>query len=318
MGSFVSTRQSRGKGSIALVVSIAAHAALIALARPVISAPSRASDEPADAWAGVTTELGGRGEQLVDVSVDSPPRPQVAPAPPPLPSPKPVVQAPSNDKDAPTIAVLPKPKPIDAPRSIAPKPAVKKRNDPPPSNDRPQPKRNVAARASSKGNDGEGEGNGAQGQRGGSEADQPGAPRDLGRAFTRAIPAACQADPVWSAIPLGDAGAIEVTFQIDSEGHLSGDPTFEGSPPKHLANLVRRTKALLDAGVFALRGASNGVRAGSETLRLRVSVSEGGDSEAGGAAGLAFHYAGKKGKASFTQPTGRHVDVQIEVVKIRD
>ena len=141
--------------------------------------------------------------------------------------------------------------------------------------------------------------------------------RDLGRAFTRAIPAACSADPAWSKLAAGDAGTLRVELRVDAEGHIAGADPLGESPPKHLVNILRRTLPLLQAGTFAVRGSTP--TAGTQTLELAAVVSDepAGDDEAGARDKLAFSYEGGRGKASFTQTGGRRVDVSVRVVSVK-
>jgi len=62
-----------------------------------------------------------------------------------------------------------------------------------------------------------------------------------------------------------------------------------------------------------------GVGEGTEILELRARISDAaaaGDSETGASSRLAFEYAGGRGKAGFTQASGRHVEVSVRVARI--
>ncbi len=155
---------------------------------------------------------------------------------------------------------------------------------------------------------------------GGGSFGAEGAPsvRDLGRAFTRALPPACDSDKTWATLPAGSAGAVEVVVNISDEGRITGFEPITKDPPRHLTNAVKRTLALLQGGVFAIAGGS--VTAGQQVLRLSVELSDTTVSEedASGAAafGLASRWEGKKGVASFTQMSGRHVEITVEFVRV--
>lgn len=155
---------------------------------------------------------------------------------------------------------------------------------------------------------------------GGGSFGAEGAPsvRDLGRAFTRALPPACDSDKTWATLPAGSAGAIEVVVNISDEGRITGFEPITKDPPRHLTNAVKRTLALLQGGIFAIAGGS--VTAGQQVLRLSVELSDTTVSEedASGAAafGLASRWEGKKGVASFTQMSGRHVEITVEFVRV--
>jgi outer membrane biosynthesis protein TonB len=326
--------------------SIAFHAAFVALA--VLVAASKheprsvavaAPANPIDVWSGVTAAIGG--ERLVDVNVDAlggqpgpagqaaPPSPPAAPAPPPpppappiaaAPAPIPAVEKPAPAVEKPALADDPagleprpkprtrKPKPVavavdPAASSSAVDPALADENPArpaPPASPRPA-KRRAGGGASGDGGDGA--------KTGPFGAEGPSAVRSLGRAFTRAIPAACQADPGWGALPAGDAGAIEIAVTIDETGHIAGYRPLGKDPPKQLLALVKRTIALLDAGTFELKG---NVGAGVEVLRIQAGVSDLEAAEVGGTAALSFG----EGKAAFTQESGRHVEVTLRVVKV--
>lgn len=140
--------------------------------------------------------------------------------------------------------------------------------------------------------------------------------RDLGRAFTRAIPPANDADTVWASLPTGDAGSLEVSIEIDAEGKIKGFTPLGKVQPAHLLGIARRTLALLRGGTFAIQSGS--VSAGQQVLRLSAQISDVAPPEqgTGGATGLGFRWDGKHGLASFTQASGRHVEVKVELVRV--
>ena len=139
--------------------------------------------------------------------------------------------------------------------------------------------------------------------------------RDLGRAFTRAIPAACSADPVWGKASSGDTFTLTALVHVDAAGHVTGAEPVGADPPKALVNVLSRTVPILQGGTFAVSGGA--VTAGTETIELHAVVSDKAAGEAEGAkAELEFKYdaATKRGKASFTQTGGRHVDITVHLV----
>lgn len=314
--------------------SIAFHGAFVALAVLVValkreplpvSVPTPA--DPIDVWSGVTAAIGG--ERLVDVNLDAlggqpdpagqaaQAAPPAAPPPPPnaaipaAPAPKPAVEKPALPDDLTGIEPRPRPRAKKAKPAPVDPAASSSAVDPGSSDEKPAPPAPPASPRASKrkaGGDATGEaGDGAPVGPFGAEG--PSAVRSLGRAFTRAIPAACQADPGWGKLPAGDAGSIEIAISIDETGHITGYRPLASDPPKQLVALVKRTIALLDAGTFALKG---NVSAGVEVLRIRAGVSDLDAAEAGGVAALSFG----EGKAAFTQESGRHVEVTVHVVKV--
>ncbi len=311
-------------GSIVFHGGIVAVALVIAALRreppaPTIEAPVNA----VDVWSGVTAAIGG--EHLVDVNVDAlggqagpaGAAGKAADATPPA-APPPPAKAAIAPKPAAEKAALP-----DDPGAIepAPRPRVKKAKpaaiDPAASSAAADPGDGDAKSAppaaprttkhkaggGAEGDDGDGARSGPFG------AEGPSAVRSLGRAFTRAIPAACQSDASWGKLPAGDAGSIEVAITVDESGHITGYKPRDHDPPKQLVALVKRTLSLLDAGTFALKGSTS---AGVEVLRIQAGVSDVAADEAGGATALSFG----EGKAAFTQDSGRHVEVTLRVVKV--
>jgi hypothetical protein len=142
-------------------------------------------------------------------------------------------------------------------------------------------------------------------------AEGPGAVRDLGRAFTRAIPPACDSDPAWAAMPPGDAGSVEVAVAVDESGHVTGAEPRGVDPPKVLVGLVRRTLPLLQAGTFAIQGGAVG--AGVQIVKIGAAVREVGPDEPNG---LAFEYERGRGKASFSRGSGRRVEVSVRMLRV--
>jgi hypothetical protein len=120
--------------------------------------------------------------------------------------------------------------------------------------------------------------------------------RDLGRAFTRAIPPASAEDAVWRGLAPGLAGTMEVTITISEAGKVTGRKVPEVAP-RHLVSLVDRTLAALQSGTFALKDGI--VAAGAQRLVLTATVSdvEVPEGQAGGAFGLKFTYDRGKGRA---------------------
>lgn len=311
----------------ALAVSFAAHGAFLALfvpiARRAATAEAAPLAPPVDRWSGTTAELpfaGGAPGPLVDVSVDRAPAPPPAQEAPPQPkdaAPAPVKAAPepAPRKDAaPAIAApakavagprrddrnkeLRKAEPRDAAAGEAP--------------ERPAPRRKKAPVIA-----GGGDGSAAKGAAppGSFGAEGPASVRDLGRALTRAIPPACDSDPVWATLPAGDAGKLEVAVRVDAEGHIASAEPRGAAQPKALVNVLRRTVPLLQAGTFALRDGASGE--GTEILELSATVQDPSGEEDGDTPNrLAFEYARGRGRARFTQASGRRVEIAVRVVRI--
>ncbi len=304
--------------TLALACSLAAHAALLAVAGLSPRAAS-AVEAPAipDRWAGDTFDLNallprgspaaalpgasgadatGNGEQ------PSTPSPEVGPP------------------EAVPVAVKREAKRAEAPRAkdthrASAREATKHKKPAAGAS-------NVAAASPSAssvataGQEGAGTGSGTAGSSG---AAGVGGVRNLAVAFTRAIPMAVSGDPVWGKLRLGDAGKFDLRIEVDDAGKIvSAAPTTSAIAP-HLAGLVQRTLPFLRAGRFALSHAN--VEAGVQTLEVSVSLSEvaGGvpdDESSAGPYALGFEppSGGRPGRAYFTLRSGRHVEVLVKVV----
>ncbi|HEY6560539.1 MAG TPA: hypothetical protein VI072_24820 [Polyangiaceae bacterium] len=148
----------------------------------------------------------------------------------------------------------------------------------------------------------------------------PSGVRRLAIAFIRAVPAATSRDPIWSSLPVGDAGSVRVEVRVNEVGHIVHTETLGPTPAaEHLARLLQRTVLLLQSGRFAVSGVSAG---DLEVFRIDVQVSmrepaEG--FETGQVVRLGFEPpdARGRGKAFFTLGSGRHVEAAIRVERTR-
>lgn len=140
--------------------------------------------------------------------------------------------------------------------------------------------------------------------------DQPrGDARDLLRAFTRAISPANQADAAWSQLSAGQTLDADVSFDIDTDGHVTSSDAAPGAPAR-ISELVRRTTFLLKGSTFAPR--PGGTTAGRRTFHVHVRVTDTGLADVeGGTVELSFDVKSGVGHAWFLRPAGRRVDVEI-------
>ncbi|MDI1481503.1 hypothetical protein [Polyangium sp. y55x31] len=350
----------------AVIVSILAHASLIAAAG---LRKERAPEElapPADTWSGTTAAPIGGELHEVDVAgsetfggSSQPPAPAPAtpseppaaapsePAEPPPPPPKADPPKPKADPPKPK-ADPPKPK-ADPPKPKEPK---EPKTDPeervppsdepiPPSDERVPPSderspssgerspvsKNTSPRTkttppvskntSPSSGDSSPPGESSPGGGGSFGSEGASSVRDLGRAFTRALPMASGSDAAWAKLPVGSGGSIEVAVIISEEGKITGVEPLAPNPPAHLLKAAKNTMALLRGGTFALQGSS--VTAGKQILRLSVELSDTDapeDPSGAGAFGLAHRWEGKRGVASFTQTSGRHVEIKVEFLRV--
>jgi hypothetical protein len=149
-----------------------------------------------------------------------------------------------------------------------------------------------------------------RGKNGGMQAD--GAPsRGFAKAFTRALPAANSADPIWNQLPLGRVGWVRVSVTVDENGAIAESRVWDKprKPPVHLSRLVDRTLLLLNGGRFALTHAG----AGTETLSVDVTLSERPVENGPLALGFEAPAPGSPGRAYFQLATGRLVEANVSV-----
>lgn len=290
----------RVRTALALVVSGAAHVAVILVAARGASAarpPVMTQDPGPDPWIGDTFEVGlagtpAAGAKAVDPAPTQPPAATQALATVPAdPASIAVVQPPA----APRTEHAPRPKRPRAPHLPAAAPAS-------------------SARAQG---DGLGSGNGAAPGAFGAQGAGHGGPRDLARAFTRAIPVAVSGDPVWATMPLGPAGTFDLKIVLGDDGRIAS-ATPDRAVAEPLRVVAARTVSLLGAGIFAIKAEPE---AGVEVLRISVNISNSDtappdDRSTAGAYGLGFEPPrnGVPGKAHFTLRSGRHIEITVRVV----
>lgn len=135
------------------------------------------------------------------------------------------------------------------------------------------------------------------------------ATRDLATAFSRAVPYAANADPLWQRLPLGDVGQVTITLDLSS-GRLGeryqARPALQKSSP--LARLIERTVALLQRGRLALHASDR--KTGQQRLSLSVTLSQ---EAARDALKIGFQApSGKRpGRGYFVLESGRRFDAEI-------
>ena len=78
--------------------------------------------------------------------------------------------------------------------------------------------------------------------------------------------------------------------------------------------LVKQTLALLRSGFFALRGPDPS--AGRQVIRIAAVLSDVPKEGDGVPVALSHQYNGGHGKASFTQVSGRRVDLTVDLLRI--
>lgn len=128
---------------------------------------------------------------------------------------------------------------------------------------------------------------------------------DLATAFTRGLPQAASADPIWRSSGLGSAGEAEVVLKLDESGHIES-AQVAGSPSPALSSAIHRTLSLIKGRPFVAR---------SKTTRLQLRATIAADTVHDGLHGDVFaiggSFAGGEGNAFFALAIGRRIDVQV-------
>jgi hypothetical protein len=147
----------------------------------------------------------------------------------------------------------------------------------------------------------------------GAEDSAPGV-RDLLRSFVRTVPIVASSDAVWSSLPLGEAGSVDVTLALDDEGK----PQVVGplSAPSHIRRLIQKTVSVMSSGRFGI-GSTDGI-ASEQRLHIAVNLTQQAAPSAdqavsGGLFALRYDPPDDRNvsHAFFTLATGRRVEVSV-------
>lgn len=151
-------------------------------------------------------------------------------------------------------------------------------------------------------------------------ADLPPGVVRLPSAFTRAIPPATGADPIWQTLPAGVQRPFIIAVRIDANGHIQDSKILEdhagGATPEQFTHLRERVVALLGAGLFAL---GDHVAPGSGVFRITITLSDRPVDTEGEPAQLVERgfdppRGSQAGRAYFTLASGRHFVAKVEVL----
>ena len=153
----------------------------------------------------------------------------------------------------------------------------------------------------------------------GSQGLPPGV-RSLPSAFTRAIPPATGADPLWQSLPIGTQRPFILAVEVDAEGHI-GSAQILGSHdgadvPPQFEQIRQRVIALLGGGLFALQ---NNATAGRDLFRITITLSDRAVQDESAPAELVERgfeppRGSTPGRAYFTLASGRHFEAKVEVL----
>src|SRR5205807_9589307 len=83
--------------------------------------------------------------------------------------------------------------------------------------------------------------------------------------FARAYVQAASTDPLWASAPLGNAGSVEMTFEIDEHGVLVRTIT-SGTGSEPLRHGVERTMALIGGRTFFANGVETRIRVSAKIV----------------------------------------------------
>lgn len=203
------------------------------------------------------------------------------------------------------------------PEEQAPHSADKPEEQDKPSRTAKRPKATLPPASAGADADGSADGSGKSPSGGSFGAEGTATVRDLGKAFTRALPAASSPDKAWGGLDAGSSGAIEVAVVIGEEGKITGFEVLSKDPPAYLVTAVKRTVDMLKFGSFMRAGET--ATAGRNVFKIVAEISDRevseGDVSGAAAFGLGSTWEGRKGTAHFTQVSGKHVEMKIEFVR---
>ncbi|HTA92347.1 MAG TPA: hypothetical protein VK745_22370 [Polyangiaceae bacterium] len=144
--------------------------------------------------------------------------------------------------------------------------------------------------------------------------------RSLPSAFTRAIPPATGADPIWQTLPVGSERPFTIAIEVDADGHISSAEILkekDGTAVETQATHVReRVVALLGGGSFALQ---SNVGAGRVLFRITITLSDHAVHDEDDPAQLVERgfeppHGATDGRAYFTLASGRHFEAKVQVL----
>jgi hypothetical protein len=290
------------RGRLALVASALMHAA-VALAAgfsgQTLARDTRDALDRPDRWGGDTFDIDGLVARPSVAATVSPPPAAPAPAEPAQADPPP--QAPARES----------PKAVE-PREVAAAAEATKARSPPETTE-PHSKATAPPESGAPAAPAAGTSFGASGL-------EPGV-RNLGKAFTRALPVGARADAAWFRLPSGAAGGARITITIDDHGRIERAeplPIEVGARvPSHLARLLDRVVLLLRAGRFALDHGDE--PSGRETLRVEAELREGAAvdefAEPQHTVDMGFEppTRARAGKAWFSYASGRRVELRVTI-----
>jgi outer membrane biosynthesis protein TonB len=296
-----------------LLLHLALALAIVVGVLPSARSRSHARDR-ADSWSGDTFEVDAVLGTGAPKAVAAP-----QPAAPPAAE-RPAEVTPPEPAKRPEPKTDPKPTPADPPSdepAAKRQPAVRYKPDKPAESEHERPAKRETTTTAAAGPSDENDlraamaaaAAGTGGPRYGAAGLEPGV-RNLAKAFTRAIPASSDRDPVWSSLPLGAAGSLSVSIAIDDDGRIESVQMLDKVRPPQLIRLVEKTVLLLRGGQFAL--SREGTTAKTEVLELEASIAMSSPSDDPMEKGNRPPTPGHPGRAFFRQ-SGRTIEVRVSL-----
>ncbi|MEO8905438.1 MAG: hypothetical protein ABI488_23235 [Polyangiaceae bacterium] len=151
-------------------------------------------------------------------------------------------------------------------------------------------------------------------------ADLPPGVRSLPSAFTRAIPPATGADPIWQTLPAGTQPPFTISLRVGADGHIQDSKILANhqgnEPPEQFRHFQERVVAMLGAGLFAMQ---DHVASGYGVFRITITLSDRAVDNEGEPAQLVERgfdppRGAQAGRAYFTLASGRHFVAKVEVM----
>ena len=106
----------------------------------------------------------------------------------------------------------------------------------------------------------------------GAEGSAPGV-RDLVRSFVRAIPIVASSDPIWATLPLGAAGAVDVTLVLDEELQAAHESALRVGDPS-ASSEAGRTRLCWSWRAVGFAVGAGGAAGAEQRLHIALAITQ--------------------------------------------